>query len=438
MSQPSPRPPEKNYLRDRTVLLCLIAVFAGFTAFVIWAAVAPLKQGVTAQGIMIDKDRRRTLQHLEGGIIDTIAVHEGQSVARGDVLMTISDATGSARFLQAQEEIWALEARLDRVDDQLSGADKVTFERLDPQGIAPEKYASLTANEVGLFDDERAYTRGEEDVIRSRIARLQSEQAALQTRKGGKEREIASLQNEFDVQTKALKERMGNISRVNEATRMLAVTETELANLGQDELVAASTINEARLELQQIARKERARLSTERADAQNDLSSLREELSALTDRMSRRAVIAPIDGVVIDLKFLSAGAVIGPGDPIMDLVPSNKVFLLEVRFMPSDRDDLIEGREAHVRFGTLNPINPPTTIGLLQRIAPDATYDVQTKEYYYTGEITFPEGALDVLSTYQLSSGIPAEVFFAKNGYRTPMSYFMEPVMEMLRYGMRS
>ena len=436
---PSPaRSAERSYLRDKTVLTCLVAVFVGFTAFLIWASVAPLKQGVTAQGTLIDKDRRRTIQHLEGGIIETIAVHEGQSVLKGDVLMTISDATGNARFSQAQEEVWALEARLDRLEDQLAGKEEVGFERLDAQTIPPEKHQSLTSNEIELFNDERTYLRGEEDVIRSRIARLHSEQIALQTRKRGKDREIASLRNEFDVQTKALKERMGNISRVNEATRLLAVTETELANLGQDELVTASTISETQLELLQVSRKERARLSTERAEAQNKLSSLREELSALIDRMSRRAVIAPIDGIVIDLKFLAPGAVIGPGDPIMDLVPSRKVFILDVRFAPSDRDDLIEGRTANIRFGTLNPINPPVTIGVLQRVAPDATYDVQTKAYYYTGEIAFSDGALDALSAYQLSSGIPAEVFFAKNGHRTPMSYFFEPVLEMLRYGMRS
>lgn len=435
---PRTRPAELSYLRDKTVLTCLIAVFVGFAAFVIWAAVAPLKQGVTAQGTLIDKDRRRTIQHLEGGIIESIAVHEGQSVTQGDVLMIISDATGNARFSQAQEEVWALEARLDRLEDQLAGSNNVEFVRLDAQEMPPEKYASLTSNEVDLFNDERAYLRGEEDVIRSRIARLQSEQIALQMRKQGKDREIASLRSEFDVQTKALKERMGNISRVNEATRLLAVTETELANLRQDELVTASTISETQLELMQLSRKERARLSTERAEAQNELSSLREELRALTDRMSRRAVIAPIDGVVIDLKFLASGAVIGPGDPILDLVPSRKLFILDVRFAPSDRDDLIEGRTANIRFGTLNPINPPVTIGVLQRVAPDASYDVQTKTYYYTGEIAFPDGALDSLAAYQLSSGIPAEVFFAKNGHRTPMSYFFEPVLEMLRYGMRS
>ncbi len=438
MLEPKPRPEEKNYLRDPFIAFCLLVVIGGLGSFGVWAATAPLAQGVTAPGTLVVQDRRRTVQHLEGGIIEELYIKEGQAVRAGEPAMVISDANAVARFKQASAERHRLLAEIDRYDAQIADAPDLIFKRLDAEDVNPAMRAELEATNLQLFADETAAVAGERELARARIARLRAESDSLDVRRSGKEREIETLRNEQAVQTDALNQRLGNISRVNEVQRLLAITETELSNLDEQERVIERSIGEAEIELRQVDLTNRARLSAARAEALGQLAAVTDELSALDDRMARRHVAAPIDGVVIDLAYTAVGGVVAPGDPIFDLVPSTTTFLVDVRFQPQDRDDLAEGRPVNLRFGTLDPIIPPEIPGVLERIAADATFDIQTETYFYSAEVSIPEDSFKSLEGFEISPGIPVEVFFDKGLPRTPLSYFIEPVMVMIRLGMRA
>ena len=163
-----------------------------------------------------------------------------------------------------------------------------------------------------------------------------------------------------------------------------------------------------------------------------------EEVTALEDRRLRSSVVVPVDGEVIDLAFAAVGGVVGPGERLFDIVPSDSTKDVEVRFLPGDRDDLRIGRAVNLRFGTLDPINPPQVGGVLERIAADATQDPQTGSYYYLATVSILPEAWTELEQHEITAGIPLEVFFDKGTSRTPLSYFIEPIAEMMRLGMRS
>ncbi|MEM9969718.1 MAG: HlyD family type I secretion periplasmic adaptor subunit [Pseudomonadota bacterium] len=431
------RPTERSYMRDPSVLLCLLAVLAGLGGFGYWSATAELAQGVTAPGTIIVPDRRRTVQHLEGGIVEDLRIREGQAVAAGELTMVIADAASSARFSQASAERLRLLAQIDRLDAQIAGG-ALVFMRLDAEDLGEESRAELEANNRQLFEDEAASVAGRRALVDARIARLEAEFAAIAVRRAGKERELETLRAEAEVQREALGDGLGNISRVNEVERLLVVAETDLSRLDEEERVIARSVDEAALERVQVDLDRRAELSAARSTALSELAEVTNELAALTDRMARQSVYAPVDGVVIDLAYTAEGAVVGPGEPIYDLVPSDETFLVDVRFQPQDRDDLAEDRPVNLRLGTLDPITPPEVEGVLDRIAADATFDAQTETYYYRAEVRLTEAALAELRAFDISPGIPVEVFFDKGSPRTPLSYFIEPVAEMLRLGMRS
>ena len=438
MNKSESRPKEKNYLRDPFIGFCLVVVLGGLGTFGVWAATAPLAQGVTAPGTLIVEDRRRTVQHLEGGIIEELFIREGQDVRAGEPAMVISDANAVARFKQATAERHRLLAEIDRYDAQIANEPELVFLRLNAEDVDPVMRSELESTNLQLFFDETAAVAGQRELARARIARLRAEADALDVRRAGKEREIETLLSEQSVQNEALSQRLGNVSRVNEVNRLLAITETELSNLDEQERVIERSIGEAEVELRQVDLTDRARLSAARANALGELAAITDELAALGDRMARRHVTSPIDGVVIDLAYTAVGGVVAPGDAIFDLVPSTTTYLVDVRFQPQDRDDLAEGRPVNLRFGTLDPIIPPEVPGLLERIAADATFDAQTETYFYTAEVSIPESSLAALDDFEISPGIPVEVFFDKGLPRTPLSYFIEPVMVMIRLGMRA
>lgn len=428
------RPRDLRYLADPIVAICVLLVIVGAGLFGLWAATAPLAQGVTAGGVLIVENRRLTVQHLEGGIIQQIHIREGATVKAGELAMVITDANAAARFSQASAERLRLQAEIDRYRAHLADADILEFRELD----RIEGTADLQALNIALFEDQRAAQAGEKALVTARIDRLRAQAAALEVRRIGKRREIASLLDEQSVQNAALNERLGNISRVNELVRLLAIAETDLANLDEEERVIEQSIAESRLEFAQLDLTFRARMSEALAEASGELASVTEELTALSDRQARNRVVIPADGEIIDLAYTAAGGVIGPGDPLFDVVPSRASYQVEVRFQPRDRDELAEGRAVNLRFGTLDPINPPQISGTLDQIAPDASLDQQSGAFYYLASVSIDPAELSELDAFKISPGIPVEVFFDKGAPRTPLSYFIEPLSEMMRLGMRS
>lgn len=434
----SKRPKEPNYLADRYVAFCAALVLVAGATFAAWSATAQLAQGVTAGGVLIAKDRRRSVQHLEGGIIQDLQIAEGQTVRAGDIAMIITDATSNARLSQARASRLGLMAQLDRLEAQIQNAPRIAFTRLQQEGVDDGTKHSLMELNNAIFRDQLAAQNGERNLVAARIERLRAEADAINVRRVGKQREIDAVQEEQTVQSEALAQRIGNISRFNEVARTLVVLETELASLDEDERVIGQSIKEAELELLQIDLRFRASISSEREKAANELTVVTDQLNALEDQQLRSTVVVPINGVVIDLDFTSNGGVVSPGARLFDIVPSEALFQIEARFQPQDRDDLQEGHEVNLRFGTLAPVNPPQITGLLSNIAADATLDQATNTFYYLATIDIPQTELDQLSQYIISSGIPVEVFFDKGVPRTPLSYFIEPIAEMMRLAMRS
>lgn len=431
------RPQDLRYLADPVVAVCVALVLVGAGLFGIWAATAPLAQGVTAGGVLIVENRRLTVQHLEGGLIQQINIREGATVETGELAMVIVDANSAARFSQASAERLRFLAEIDRYQAHLANADTIAFRQLEGEAGANQAMDMMALN-IALFEDQRAAQSGEEALVMARINRLRAQAAALEVRRVGKRREIVTLQDEQSVQNAALNERLGNISRVNEVARLLAIAETDLANLDEEERVIEQSIAESQLELAQLNLAFRARMSEALAEASGELASVTDELTALADRQARNQVVIPVDGVIIDLAYTASGGVVGPGDPLFDVVPSQASYEVEVRFQPRDRDDLAEGRAVNLRFGTLDPINPPQITGTLDQIAPDASLDQQSGAFYYLASVSIDAAELAALDSFQISPGIPVEVFFDKGTPRTPLSYFIEPLAEMLRLGMRS
>jgi HlyD family type I secretion membrane fusion protein len=434
----SKRPKEPKYLADPYVAICAALVLVASVTFAVWSGTAQLAQGVTAGGVLIAKDRRRSVQHLEGGIIQDLQITEGKTVRAGDLAMIITDATSNARLSQARTSRFGLLAALDRFEAQIRNAPQIVFSRLQKAGVDDATKQSLMDLNIAIFRDQLAAQNGERDLVAARIERLKAEADAIDVRRIGKQREVDTVQEEQTVQSEALAQRIGNISRFNEVTRTLVVIETELASLDEDERVIGQSIREAELELLEIDLRFRALISSEREKAANELTAVTDQLNALEDQQLRSSVVVPVNGVVIDLDFTSNGGVVSPGARLFDVVPSEAVFQIEARFQPQDRDDLVQGHEVNLRFGTLVPVNPPQITGVLSNIAADATLDQATNTFYYLATVDIPRAELDQLSQYIISSGIPVEVFFDKGVPRTPLSYFIEPIAEMLWLGMRS
>ena len=267
---------------------------------------------------------------------------------------------------------------------------------------------------------------------------MAAEKNGLETQKVGKLNELETLQEELDLEVTKMEREIGNISTLNRAKRAVTVVEASIATLDGRKSIIDSSIIEAQQEIAQVDLDFRATASEERASVSADFKALTAEREALIDRQSRRFVTSPLDGVIIDLRFPSVGNVVPPTEALFDIVPEEKLWRVDVRFDPKDRSNLSEGLLVNLRFGTLDPIEPPEIKGLLERIDPDVTVDPSQQFSFYKAEVEIDQVDLKDLERFSLSPGIPVEVFLDSGVTVTPMKYFLEPLERILRRGMQN
>src|SRR5690606_15137061 len=111
---------------------------------------------------------------------------------------------------------------------------------------------------------------------------------------------------------------------------------------------AQQAIGETRLHILALDDEQSEKTAAELKDVQSDLAKAEEELTAAEDVLRRREIIAPIDGTVVNMKFVTQGGVINPGTPILDIVPSNEQLLIEAQINPMDIDVVHPGMLAEV------------------------------------------------------------------------------------------
>src|SRR5690554_6032836 len=74
------------------------ALAAGLGGFLVWASLAPLDEGVPTDGLVTIDTKRKSVQHLSGGIVSAVLVHEGQVVREGQTLIELDQATARANY----------------------------------------------------------------------------------------------------------------------------------------------------------------------------------------------------------------------------------------------------------------------------------------------------------------------------------------------------
>lgn len=115
-STQQPQPPVNVASPIRKGLVGLVVVLGGFLA---WASLAPLNEGVPLPGVVAVESKRKPVQHLNGGIVASVRVKEGDTVKAGDVLLTLDTSTSSGQADMTRSQLQGLQAQIDGLRQQI-------------------------------------------------------------------------------------------------------------------------------------------------------------------------------------------------------------------------------------------------------------------------------------------------------------------------------
>ncbi len=411
-------------LDDRPVRLIGYAIlFLVFGVFGSWACLAPLESAALAPGVVTVKSYRKTVQHLEGGIVHSLNARDGERVHLGDVLLTL-DTT----HLHAEREVLrnqqvataALEARLQA---ELQEAENLP---LPAEASSQPRSHQAWQTEQALLQARRRAREGETQILRQAISQLEEQIQGLHAVIRNKQRLTQSHREEASDLRALLKEGFTDKQRLREQERNLERLSAEIAEHESAIAQARQRLGELQLQILQIDKTFTHEVTTQLVEVQNLAFEIKERLRSIEERLQRSTIRAPDSGMVLGMSVHTLGAVIGAGQPILEIVPDNAELIIEARISPNDIDRVSIGKLADVRFSAFNSATTPVIEGVLEQLSADRLIDQASGQAYYLGRIAVTPKGLHDLGLQSLVPGMPAEVLI-NTGSRTLLSYLVQP-----------
>lgn len=417
----------------RLGMAILLLAFGGFGT---WALTAKLAVAVVAPGSVSIESFKRTVQHLEGGIVRELLVRDGDRVEAGDPLIVLSDTQSRAQLdiVRAQYLIHrAMEVRL--LAEQ-QGAETLTFPDELTASDRP-RVQEVLAVQRSLFASRRESLNSTLASLDEQITQMREQIEGLEAQVSVNLRRIASLRAEAEDFRSLFREGLGDNQRLRELERQILEYEGQVARSRSEVARLRSQISENRVK-QEVRRQEyRSEIGEQLRDAQAKIAEAEERITSLTDQVERTTVTSPATGTVVGMKVHTEGAVIRSGDPIMDVVPSGDGFVVEARIPNRDIDHIYIGQPANIRFSAFNQRLTNEIAGEVIHVSADSFEDEATGQMYYKARVRVTEeGEADMNERMQLLSGMPAEVMI-RTGERTFASYIAKPITDMLARAMR-
>ncbi len=407
----------------------LAVILIAFGGLLAWSAFAPLAKGVVASGTLVVDSNRKSIQHLEGGIVSEILVRDGDTVKAGQVLMRLDEVSSQAQrdvlygqFLAAK----AKEARLIAERDQKQQI--VWPEELavgaDDNGRKP----SIRNNEQQLFESRRLTLAGQLSIYEQRVKQLEEQIKGYEAQVTANTSQIRLIDDELDGLQQLFDKGYASKTRLLQLQRNRAELDGERGNYEGEIARAKMQIGEARLQILQVRKSFEEDVADKLREAQQQIFDLEDRLTNANDVLQRREVKAPGDGVIVGLRVHTLGGVVRGGETIMDLVPSHEKLIVEAMVSPNDIDNMTVGLEAEVRFSALSSRQIPILTGTVMQVDADVTTD-QRGNRYYLARVEVPEDQLSKLGGQKIVPGMPTEVL-VKAGERTLIEYLTKPLTD--------
>lgn len=398
-------------------------IFVTFGLFGSWATLAPLDSAALAPGVVTVKTYRKTVQHLEGGIVKALHVRDGDTVEAGAVLIDLDPTQVSAELEMIRSQfiaVRALEARLIAERDNL---ESIVF--AEP-ATADNRIREAQGGEDQIFKARRSARLGEIDVLSKRVVQLEEQIRGFQAMIAGKRKLASSFNEEVGDLQALLSEGYVDKTRLREQERSSAAMEAEIAELQSNIARARLQIGETQLQIQQINKAFMTEVADKLAETQTRSYELRERLAAVEDRALRTQIRAPEGGMVIGMKVHTIGGVVGPATPLLDIVPRAEDLVVEVQIPTVDIDRVSAGKLADIRFSAFNSSTTPVIEGTLTHVSADRLINEDSGIPYYLGRVELTEKGRKDLGELTLVPGMPAEVLI-NTGERTLLNYLMQP-----------
>jgi HlyD family secretion protein len=411
----------------------IVALFFG--VFGAWATFAPLESAAVARGVISVETQRKTIQHLEGGIVGEIRVRDGDEVVADQVLVVLDDTQARATLELLQGRYRATQGLEARLMAERDGLASIVFPAVLETSSEPA-VTELKRAQVNIFNGRRQSVAGQTAIMEQRIAQIQEEIRGLQGQTAAQAEQLALVNDEIASNQKLVDEGLAGKTRLRELQRELA----EVTGLHSQNVAAIAraqqNIEEARLQIVELSTDFVNEAVQGLGVAQAELLDLTEQVRAAQDVLQRTVIRAPMAGTIVDLQVHTVGGVVTPGQALLDVVPKGDQLVVEAFVDPNDIDVVQVGLPAQVRLTALTQRNLAPLEGRVTRVSADRLIDQRTGAAYFLARVELVADGARQLDGERLYPGMQAEVMIV-TGARTTLDYLSRPIVESFNRAFR-
>ncbi|MFK0312776.1 HlyD family type I secretion periplasmic adaptor subunit [Pseudomonas sp. NPDC090233] len=410
------------------VRLGWLLTLVGFGGFMAWASLAPLDQGVPVQGTVVVSGKRKAVQSMAGGVVSRILVREGQQVHHGEPLFRLDPTQARADVEALQAQYRMARASLARWQGERDNLGQVAF----PADLLANDDAGLgliLESQRQLFDSRRQAQAREQGALAASIEGSQGQLAGMRRARGDLQAQANSLREQLDNLRPLAGDGYIPRNRVLEYQRQLSQVQRDLAQNAGDSARLEQVIVEARFNLQQRREEYQKEVRSQLAEAQVKAATLEQQMNAARFALQHSEILAPADGIAVNLGVHTEGAVVRAGDTLLEVVPQGAALEVEGRLPVNLIDKVALQLPVDILFTAFNQNRTPRVSGEVTLLSADQLIDERSGQPYYVLRSTVSAEALARLQGLTIRPGMPAELF-VRTGERSLLNYLFKPLLD--------
>jgi len=399
-------------------------------SFGLWANFVYLSSAIIVNGFVKVDTNKKKIQHLEGGIVKSISVKDGELVKVGDTLIELDTVQAKASLAVINSALYAKQLSKIRLVAEMRKSKHIDFTVVEPGEYIDQKKHYLDTQH-SLFEARQLVQLSQQKIIAQQIEHLHSKIKGLDAQKRANTKQINISKDEVAELKRLRKRGLVDKSRVLQLDRDLANLQGQQGDLIARVAITLSSIDEKKLEIIQLNRNFHENVVDQLQEVEQKIMDLKERQIAAKHTLTHMRIIAPVNGVVVGLQLHTVNGVIGPGQVLMEIVPQGEQLIIEGKLSPTEIDNLSVGLNARVKFSGLKHRTTSELNGKVKYVSADSFNDERTGEVYFIVKIEVGEQEVIKLGDQALLPGMPAEVFI-QTGERTPLQYLLQPLSDNL------
>jgi HlyD family type I secretion membrane fusion protein len=409
-----------------------MAFLAGFGLL---GTLAPMESAAIAPASVQVEGSRKSVQHLEGGIVSTLSVREGAVVKAGEVLMRLDDTVSRAMVDQLRGQYRAALAQEARLIAERDDKAQIAFPAELTELAGDGAVAEMLAAQRNIFASRRETIDSQTRILRQRNVQAEEQIAGLHSQVKAQDRQIALIREETQTVEDLVAKGLEKKPRLLMLQRQAAEIDGQRAHNLSEIARIRQGIGETELRIVDLRTQLLGEAVKMLREEQTRMYDLRERLRAAEDTYARMDVRAPVSGKIVGLKVFTVGGVIQPREPLMEIVPAADALIVEAQVSTSDIDTVHAGLPVRLQFSAFNRWVAPVIDGTVMDVSGDKLTDQRSGMSHYTARIAVNTEQL-AQHKLELRAGMPVEAMIV-TGQRTLIQYLIEPVSAIMRRSLR-